>query len=71
MRNHCVVFLSKTLYPQLSTDLTQEVMKLSTVVDWDVKHQKQTMQPIIERDIWLLLTFSGLFLNEDFEADFP
>ena len=30
-------------------------MKLSTVVDWEVKHQKQTMQPIIELDIWLLL----------------
>ena len=63
MRNHCVVFLSKTLYPQLSTDSTQEVMKLLTVVDLDVKHQKQTMQRIIELDIWLLLTISGLFLN--------
>ena len=41
--------LSKTLYPLLSTSLTQEDSKLSQhdrkIVDWDIKHQhKQTIK---------------------------
>ena len=35
---HCVVSLSKTLYPLLSTGSTQEDRKASQH-DWDLKHQ--------------------------------
>ena len=36
---NCIVFLSKTLYPLLSTGPTQEmVLHYWKIVDWDVKH---------------------------------
>ena len=39
-RRHCVVSLSKTLYPLLSPGSTQEiVLKWLKIVDWDGKHQ--------------------------------
>ena len=37
---HCVVSLSKTIYPLLSTGSTQEVSEDdSKIDDWDEKHQ--------------------------------
>ena len=42
-QSHCVVSLSRTLYPLLNT--TQEDRKLSQIFDLDVKHQnKETKQ---------------------------
>ena len=40
-RMHCVVFLSKTLYPLLCTGSTQEdpFRGDRKIVDWDVKNQ--------------------------------
>ena len=37
-RRHCVVSLSKTLYPLLSTGLTQKDLEN---VDWDVQNNKE------------------------------
>ena len=39
-RKHCVVSLSKTLYPLSSTDSTQEMFGHERkIADWDVKNQ--------------------------------
>ena len=83
-RRHCIVSLSQTLHSLLSTDLTQEDMKMSgwpspnmieKIVDWDLKHQhkllkQQSLGPVFTISLNFSLTWAISVMAETFNLLF-